>query len=440
MFRMALLDLIQGTRIDSTSRRFAAKLAWDRSRIEAYQNERLARLIRHAYRNVPYYWKIMRERNISPEQIATVADLPRLPVLEREALRREGANLRATNVPNSKVRSDLTSGSTGTPVAFTYDALGYSAGIAAGDMLRGLSGWRPGSDNILIGGDPSARGRWDRRNSGEINFLARQISFAAPRPDDPDKIAALVERIAALDPVSIEGPPAVIHALARHVQGRGLILNKLLRVFTTGEILGTREKQDIEIALAPVSDIYGCAEMFALAVRPVREDHFYVCDPHVIVETEEASVPGMKDLIVTNLDNRAQPLIRYRVGDLIDGLQPPEKDARFPFTTFRRIVGRNAEIVRLPNGLSLHPIQAFGGMLFRQYPSITRHRVVWNGTTLTFAFETAGPLPRAELERQLAEWIKPYDVAYIVEYTARMEPWIGGKRGVFEIVNRGSRA
>lgn len=440
MFRMRLLDLFQGTGIGSCGRRLAGMRTWDRDRIRAYQSERLARLVRHAYRNVPYYWKIMRERDLSPERIAAVDDLPLLPVLERETLRRESGNLRAANIPNSRVRTDLTSGTTGEPVAFSYDSAGYSAGIAAGDLLRGFSGWTPGRGNILIGGDPSARGRWDRRNSGKIDFLARQVSLPAPRPDDEAGISSLAERIAALDPVSIEGTPAVIHALARSIQSRGLILNRLLRVFTTGAILGSREKQDIEIALAPVSDIYGCAEMLGLAARPVREDRYFVCDPHVIVETEESSVPGMKDLIVTNLDNRAQPLIRYRVGDLIDGLQPPAEAARFPFTTFRRIIGRNAEIIHLPNGLSLHPIQAFGGTLFRQYPAITRHRVVWNGTALMFSFETAGPLPRAELERQLAEWIKPYDVAYSIAYTARMEPWIGGKHGVFEIVNRGSRA
>ncbi|MHB8054441.1 MAG: phenylacetate--CoA ligase family protein [Candidatus Aminicenantales bacterium] len=439
MLRMVLLDLVQGTKIDFFGRTFASNLKANRSKLLAYQNERLARLMRHAYRNVPYYWKVMRERNISPEQIKSAADLPRLPVLERETLRREGGNLRATNVPANRVRSDLTSGTTGTPVAFTYDVSGYSAGIAADDVLRSLSGWKPGRRHLLIGGDPSARGRWDRRNSQAEHFLMRQVPLPAPSPEDSGKIAELVERLVALDPLSIEGAPGVIHALARRVQSRGLILKSLFRVFTTGEILGAREKQDIEIALAPVADLYGCAEVFGIASRPVHDDHYYVCDPHVIVETEDSKIPGMKDLLVTNLDNRGLPLIRYRVGDLIDGLHPPEKDARFPFTTFRRVMGRNSEIINLPNGLSLHPLQAFGGTLFRQYPAITRHRVVWNGKSLTFVFEETGLLPHAELERQLAEWVKSYNVPYVVEYMAKMEPFAGGKQGCFEIVNRGSR-
>jgi phenylacetate-CoA ligase len=439
MLRMALLDFVQRTKIDSYRRFFAATPTWDRPKILAYQNERLARLIRHAYHNVPYYWKIMREGNIFPDRVKSASDLQMFPVLERETLRREAANLRATNVPPSRMRSGSTSGTTGTPVIFAHDIEGYSAGLAAGDFLRRLSGWKPGQRHVRIGGDPTTRGRWDRRNSKDEDFLMRQVHVSAPNPDDPEKIRILADRIAVIDPVSIEGAPSVIHALARHVQGRGLVLKSLVRVLTTGEILGAREKQDMEIALAPVADLYGCAEVYGIASRPVREDRYYVCDPHVIVETADSKIPGMKDLLVTDLDSRGLPLIRYRVGDLIDDLHAPEKDARLPFAFFRRVMGRNSEIIRLPNGLSLHPIQAFGGTLFRQYPAITRHRVVWDGKSLAFVFETAGLFPREELERQLAEWIRPYGAVYTVEYTPKIEPSADGKPGFFEIVNRGSR-
>jgi len=439
MLRMALLDFVQRTKIDSYRRFFASTLTWDRPKILAYQNKRLAGLIRHVYHNVPYYWKIMREENIAPDRVMSVSDLQVFPVLERETLRREGANLRATNVPPGRMRAGSTGGTTGTPVIFAHDVEGYSAGLAAGYFLRGLSGWKPGRCHLRLGGDPAHTGRWDRRNSKDEDFLMRQVHVPVPYPDDPGKIGILAERIASIDPVSIEGAPSVIHALARHVQGRGLIMKSLVRVFTTGEILGAGEKQDIEIALAPVADLYGCGEVFGIASRPVREDRYFVCDPHVILEAVDSKIPGMKDLLVTNLDNRGLPLIRYRVGDLIDDLHPPDKNARLPFAYFRRVVGRNSEIIRLPNGLSLHPIQAFGGTLFRQYPAITRHRVVWDGKSLAFIFETAGPVPREELEQQLAEWIKPYGVPYAVEYAAKIGPSGGGKPGVFEIVNRGSR-
>lgn len=437
--RTALLDFVQRTSIDSYGRRYAALRNEGRSRILAYQDERLSRLVRFAYHNVPYYWKMMRERNISPEHIRSAADLRLFPILERETVRREGKNLLAAGIPVRRMRSSSTGGTTGAPVIFAHDLEGYSAGLAAGHFLRSLSGWKPGRPLVRLGGDPAVRGRWERRRSRDEDFLLRLIQLEAPRPDHPGEIKELADRIVALDPESIEGAPSILYSLARHAQSRGLVFRNLGRVFAAGEILGAREKRDIEIALAPVADLYGCGEAFGIASRPIHEDRYYVCDPHVILESEDSRIPGMKDLIVTNLDNRGLPLIRYRVGDLIDGLQPPDPDSRLPFSWFRRIVGRNTEIVRLPNGLSIHPIQAFGGNLFRLFPAISRHRVCWDGAILTFIFETAGAFPRADLERQLHEWIKPYGASYAVVYTPKMEPSTGGKPGIFEIVNRESR-
>ncbi len=439
MFRTTVLDFIQRTKIDAYVRRYASLLSAGRSQIQAYQNERLSRLVHFAYHNVPYYWKTMRERGLSPEQVKSAADLKLFPVLERETIRREGKNLLAATIPFGRMRSISTGGTTGTPVMIAHDVEGYSAGLAAGYFLRGLSGWKAGRLHLRLGGDPAIRGRWNRRNSKDEDVLLRQIHLSVSHPDDLEKIAGLADRIVALDPDSIEGAPSVLHALARNVQSRGLVFRNLGRVFATGEPLSSREKQNLEIVLAPVADLYGCGEAFWIASRPVHEDRYCICDPHVIVETEDSRVAGVKDLLVTNLDNRGLPLIRYRVGDLIDGLQEPESDARLPFTTFHRLIGRNSEIIRLPNGLSLHPLQAFGGNLFRQYPAITRHRVVWNGASLLFLFEVAGPFPREELERQLAQWIRPYGAPYAVEYAAKLGPSAAGKPGVFEIINRESR-
>ncbi|MBN1938770.1 MAG: hypothetical protein JW843_04235 [Candidatus Aminicenantes bacterium] len=439
MWRTAALDFYQRTKVEAYVRRYSSLKNAGRARIQAYRDERLRRLVHHAFHNVPYYWKMMREREIAPERVQTAADLRLFPVLERETVRREGKNLLATGLPQGRMRSGSTGGTTGSPLTFTHDIEGYSAGLAAGHFLRGLSGWKAGRLHVRLGGDPAVRGRWNRRNSREEDVLLRQTHLSVPYPEDPGMIAALADRIVALDPDSIEGPPSLLHALARNAQDRGLVFRTLVRVFSTGELLDSREKRTIEIALAPVADLYGCGEVFWIASRPAHEDRYYVCDPHVIVETENSRIAGMKDLLVTNLDNRGLPLIRYRAGDLIEGLREPEPDDRLPLTSFHRIIGRNSEIIHLPNGLSLHPLQAFGGNLFRLYPAISRHRVVWNGRSLLFLFEAAGPFPREELERRLAQWIRPFGAEYSIEYATTLGPPAEGTPGVYEIINRDAR-
>src|SRR6201999_3453776 len=47
------------------------------------QDEKLRRLVRHCYRNVPYYRAEMAKRSIRPEDIRGQGDLHKLPILSR---------------------------------------------------------------------------------------------------------------------------------------------------------------------------------------------------------------------------------------------------------------------------------------------------------------------------------------------------------------------
>ena len=54
-----------------------------RREIVAYQEARLQSLIRHAYRQVPYYRRLLGDAGIDPERIRTLEDLRRVPITER---------------------------------------------------------------------------------------------------------------------------------------------------------------------------------------------------------------------------------------------------------------------------------------------------------------------------------------------------------------------
>ncbi|NLN09388.1 MAG: phenylacetate--CoA ligase, partial [Methanoculleus thermophilus] len=94
---------------------------WNREEIEAYQVEALGRLLDHAYENVPYYRRVFRERELVPEDIATLNDLKLLPFLTREDLQNNLPDLKAKNYPESAFEYVTTGGSTGIPVGFYYE-------------------------------------------------------------------------------------------------------------------------------------------------------------------------------------------------------------------------------------------------------------------------------------------------------------------------------
>src|SRR5262249_35787636 len=51
--------------------------------VRELQDEKLRRLVRHAYRNVPYYRRKMQELKLRPEDIRGQADLHKLPFLTK---------------------------------------------------------------------------------------------------------------------------------------------------------------------------------------------------------------------------------------------------------------------------------------------------------------------------------------------------------------------
>ncbi|MBN1153119.1 MAG: hypothetical protein JXA58_07905, partial [Dehalococcoidia bacterium] len=112
------LDLIRGSHCMSDFAELEASQWWPRERIEALQEERLSRIIEHAYAHVPYYRGVMRERGIRPEDIRTVADLARLPVLTKDIVRSNLPALVSDDVARRDLMRFQTGGSTGNPLSF----------------------------------------------------------------------------------------------------------------------------------------------------------------------------------------------------------------------------------------------------------------------------------------------------------------------------------
>src|SRR5690606_1261138 len=88
----------------------------DGEALRELQNEKLRRLIRHAYRNVPYYRARMQERGLTPDDIRGADDLHRLPLLDKQAIRDHlYFDIMSENHDKSQILEIATSGSTGEP-------------------------------------------------------------------------------------------------------------------------------------------------------------------------------------------------------------------------------------------------------------------------------------------------------------------------------------
>src|SRR6185503_918465 len=76
---------------------------------------RLRELVRNAYSETEYYKDLFDSIGFDPRADFTFDDFSKLPVLEREQVRKAGRELISRSVPFAQLQRDATGGSTGMP-------------------------------------------------------------------------------------------------------------------------------------------------------------------------------------------------------------------------------------------------------------------------------------------------------------------------------------
>lgn len=182
----------------------------------------------------------------------------------------------------------------------------------------------------------------DAGRTGRIRFLFVGLG------DDP---TARFDRLHAFRPDILIAPPHVLADLARRTQTSGPDWS-LRRLFYGAEPMGEAERAWIRSVLGTRPDpLYQATEGFIAA--PCRHGTLHLNEDVLIIEREK--VPGTDRFvpIVTDLRRTSQPMIRVRLGDL---LQPMEGRCACgsPLTAIHPIEGRLEDVWRC-SGVTIPP-------------------------------------------------------------------------------------
>jgi phenylacetate-CoA ligase len=318
---------------------------WDLDRLQAYQEDLLRELTQHCAKHVPYYRDIFRERGLTPNDIRTLSDLEKLPLLTKATVRNRKRDLLAENFSSLDVEPVATSGSTGSPLEFYYDAdtKGFDRALA----LRHLK-WMG-----YVEGDSLAHFKalplLDPRKTLKWLPGARELKVSFHYADE----ARLEEIASALDSVKpsfIDAWPSCLYVLCRWLlrKGRKPPIPKGIR--TASENLRPLLRDMIqEVFRAPVVDWYGQEESVAVAMQCLETKGYHIQSEMAVLELIPTDTPGVCEIVGTGLHNRAMPFIRYRTGDLaVKGEGPCPCGRSHP--TLSKIIGRSADFVLTPEG------------------------------------------------------------------------------------------
>ena len=325
------------------------------------QLQQIRALLQHCRQHVPYYRDQFQKQAIEPEQIRTLADFQRLPLLYRHDAQRHAGALQARQLPQGTqaTGASSTSGTTGEPLRVLYtnvtrlwwaalflrdlewcemDPRGVIAVIRPMDQNiqspkpRCVAGWQTGLNELI--------------ESGPCHILS---THAEPR----QQMRWLLD----VQPDYLLSSPSNLAHLANFPEAAKL--HRLRGIQAVHEALPDTTRQQIETRFGvPVRNTYSCEEAGYLA-SPCPAGHgLHVHAENVLLEVldenNQPCPPGQPGRVVlTLLQNYRSPFIRYMIGDIATPGPPCPCGRGLPLLT--DIQGKTRPLLLLPNGQRRDP-------------------------------------------------------------------------------------
>jgi putative adenylate-forming enzyme len=346
-----------------------ARDRWPLERVLAYQRERLDDLLAHAVATSPYYREVLgaSARGVPFEQLPTLSKATLVDQFDRivtdPRLRRSDLE-RHANGPDAEApylgayRVFSTSGTSGLRSLVVYSEEEFRFWVAVSLRVFARVGITPQTRLVAIGAPNPLH-------------ITRQLfaAFRSGRAGTPELsvLTPLDETVAALNtyqPQAIVCYASIASLLAQEqLEGRLRIAPHIVGV--SAEVLTDEGRGWIREAWGvEVGQVYSSTETLYMASSVPPHRDLYVFDDLAVVEVVDEKnrpvppgTPGYR-VLVTNLVNRAQPLIRYEISDAVTLSDGPDS-SRLAFARIAAVDGRSDDILRFPASgggeVAVHP-------------------------------------------------------------------------------------
>ena len=369
-------ELITQTRtafFDSLATHFE-RLGWDRDQLTAYQTGRLRALLQAAVTDSPFHRHRLGGLDLDRFELADLPSLPPMTKAEMMAAYDDVVTDRRLTLETVNAHLDsvahepsllldryvvlATGGSSGVRGVFASDITGAAQQMAAviRGGLAGLArtiGWPPpGPAPMAVVAAPSCIHATRELSSLFLPGQLATVTFAPVTLPHSD----IIDRLQQAQPLILVGYPSAIARVA-DAQARGELDIHPMVVSVTSEQLTTDHVDRITTGLGvPPTNSYGTSEGLMGTAPPGSDVFDFASDLAIIefVDRDDRLVPtghAADHVLVTNLYNTTQPLIRYRIDDVMTPV-PPSPDHGHQRATLQ---GRNDEEFHLGD-VTVHPL------------------------------------------------------------------------------------
>lgn len=327
----------------------------DRKARQALQGERLSELLARLKASKTPYWK---EKLATAPDLKSIEQIEELPFTVKAELRDTYPFDMLAIALDDTVRVHASSGTRGKPTVVAYTAADVSVFADVNARSIACAGGGPGDVFHIAYGYGLFTGGLG------LHYGAERLGATAV-PASGGNPGLQLQLIVDLSAAGIACTPSFGMLLAERVRAEEIEDQITIRYGVFGaEPWSDAYRNQLEDAWGGIDacDIYGLSEVIGPGVAMecreekrglhVFEDHFYpeIVDP----ETGEPLPAGQQgELVLTTLTKEAQPVLRYRTGDITGLIEEPCSCGR-TFRRIERIAGR-ADDMLIVRGVNVFP-------------------------------------------------------------------------------------
>jgi phenylacetate-CoA ligase len=325
-------------------RRLLKSQYWSAERMRAYSDSRLERVLRSAGA-IPFYRSRFGD-------IPGAAEFSQLPILRRAEIPALNRAVRAAH-PGERLACDWSSGSTGMPVEFLFDAAHQRSRFAARLRYLRENGWSPWRRTAWL-----VELNYFADDAPDSTLLHNRLVAARNPQCGLDDFGEQFAWLRKTDPDYLYTLPSNLEGILPRFEAARVRLKSLRRIFTGGEVLDPALRERVAQVLGvAIADNYGSTETFPAWQCPAGSYHLNA--EHVLVEVlDENGAPvapgGTGRFVLTTLENHLMPLVRYEIGDYVE-TAPDRCACGRSLPAIRAVLGRKLNLFRLRGGAMVSP-------------------------------------------------------------------------------------
>ena len=341
-------------------------------------------------------------------------------------MRDAGSALLSEDVDPRTLFHKRTGGSTGVPVHLDWDASAHRFKRAIVRRHDAWAGYRLGERLAALWGDTDKSYPWKER---VYQFLCERTLYLDTLQLDEEHIGQFVQRLRRARPKVLMGHAHSIFFFTEYLIEHSVDDIQFDGIISTAETLTPSERATIEGRFGPVVfDRYGCEELSLVASECEAHDGLHVAAEGLYVEVLDEGPDRPGRVVVTDLVNRAVPLIRYEVGDLAATMDTPCACGR-GLPRLQRVYGRTTDILYAPDGRRISGVSVLDTFVIH-VPGVQQAQIVQDAIDHLRLRVVPDPRFGEDTRRGLARAVREVfgpAMRHRLELVERIEPTPRGK-------------